>query len=163
MSNQDSLTGYGINTTETIPPLCHRKNAIEAPTKEGTPAGFLCFDRRREYRVYTTRRKGYHYYEKGDGYAVSDKILETLIEVNMSRILFHTHEDGDVYEFGVHQYEADGEPVPDHALLDPEDPQTYVPLEECYNAWEGHYPDMFIQSWEDAAPRIYEKAWYKPG
>jgi hypothetical protein len=161
MSDQHDLTDYGIETTENKAPLVRRKVIVWSPTAEGKPAGFVGRDRARGYKIYTSRRKPYHFYRAGDGYALSDAIIRRLSRGDIERILFHTYDDssdtaGDVYEFTVRQF-VDGESVPREDLLDQTDPQTYVPLPDARNAWEYLANDLFVQEFGEAMDRITEK------
>lgn len=152
------LSDFGVESNEHIPPLVHRKNAVESPVSKGTPIGFVGRDRRRDLRVYTTRRKEYHYYKSGMGYAISDAVISRVQDTTMSRIIIHVP-GKDVYEFGVHQY-ANGNSVPSGQMLDGSGPKSYVPLGECLNSWPGHASSLFVDSFETAMERVYERSWW---
>lgn len=153
------LSDFGIGTNETIPPLVHRKNAVESPTKKGVPVGFVAHDRRRDYVVYTTRRKDYHYYKSGMGYAISDSVIDRLGDTTASRILIHEPQ-GNVYEFGLHQYANAEGSVPEALLLEPDDPQSYVPVGESVNSWRDHSQSLFVQPFDTAMERISARSWW---
>ncbi len=153
------LTKFGLRTTEGVMPLVYRRAVVWSPTAPSKPAGFVGKDRRRDYKVYTTRRKPYHFYREGNGYAVSNSILSTLAETGVSRIIFHTADGEDVYEFATRQYVQDAEQVPEHELLDEDDPQAYVPVDEARNVWyrPDNPNDLFVESFEDAMDRLDNK------
>lgn len=158
MTDDTTLSEYGVESDEPIPPLVHRKAVVWSPTKPDTPVGFLGLDRRRDYRVYTTRRKSYHYYQKGEGYAISDAILGKLEKAGASRILIWTPDDN-VYEFGTYQYRTEGEPVPEHDLLEESDPQTYVPVAEAINSWSPlSCRGLHVEEFGEAMGRLESKS-----
>lgn len=147
-----TLDNYGAGDT-TSPPLVERKAVVNAPTS-GKIAGFVGrVKNNRGNVVYTTRRTGYHFYQKGGGYAISDSILKRLGNTGTSSVFVHEKGSGDVYEFGLSQY-GYGEPVPDGDLMDESDPQSYVPLDEATYVWENHADDLFVRSFEDALTYI---------
>ena len=154
------LSDFGARSTDDIPPLIFRKNAVESPTSPGKPAGFVGYDRRREHRVYITRRKEYHYYKSGYGYAISDYIINRVGRADISRIVIHAVEDGNVYEFGYHAYRDDAEPVPDSLLLDQNDPQSYVPVGDCLSSWKGLGEDVYVDPFETVMERISGRGWW---
>lgn len=156
MSDDTDLTNFGVKATEEIMPLIHRKRVVWSPTAPNKPAGFVGLDRRRDYKVYSTRRKPYHFYRRGGGYAVSDQILSKLDRVGVSRIIIHTANGEDVYEFATRQYVQDGDAVPEKELLDIEDSQTYVEVDEAKNAWkrQSNPNDLFVEGFSTAMDRI---------
>lgn len=156
MSEDTDLTRFGVKATEEIMPLIHRKRVVWSPTSPNKPAGFVGKDRRRDYMVYSTRRKPYHFYRRGGGYAVSDKILSKLDQIGVSRIIIHTANGEDVYEFATRQYVQGGEEVPEKELLDIKDKQTYVPVDEAKNAWKRkrNPNDLFVEDFSSAMDRI---------
>lgn len=161
MSDAD-LTDFGAETTETIPPLVYRKNAVESPTSPGKPAGFVGVDRRRDKSVYITRRKDeYHYYKSGGGgYAISDYIVNRIGQTPISRIIIHVVESGDIYEFGYHEYNTDATPVPESLLLDDDDPQSYVAVDQSLNSWDAVGEDVYVEPFDVVMERISHRGWW---
>ena len=149
-----SLGDFGARDRDAIPPLVYRRAVVWSPTSPNKPAGFLGYDRRREVKVYTSRRKDYHYYRSGDGYAISDSILAKLDRAGVPRILLWAADTGDVFEYASHQYRKDAEPVPDHALLDEDDPQRYCPLDAAMNTWTDIGERLHVQPFDRAMDRL---------
>jgi hypothetical protein len=160
--DNSSLGDFGVDDTESIPPLVYRKNAVESPTSPGKPAGFIGIDRRRDKSVYITRRVDHlHYYKSGGGgYAISDEIINRLDRTPISRIIVHVADSGGLYEFGYHQYENEATPVPESLLIDEDDPQGYVATDDCLNSWEGVGGRVYVESFEVAMERISGRGWW---
>lgn len=145
------LSDFGA---ERVAPLVERRVCKQSP-HTGKLCGFVGRDTRRDRVVYATRRAPFHFYRKGSGYAISDTIINSLDQSNVSRILVYepVDEGGDVYEFPLRVYE-NGKPVPTSDLYDEDDPQTYVPVSEAMNNWLGLSPYLFVRPFEDAMKRI---------
>lgn len=159
MTDETDLTDFGAKTTEGVLPLVYRRAVVWSPTDDSIPVGFIGRDRRRDYTVYTSRRKPFHFYRDGGGYAVSDSILSKIKRAGVSRIVFHTADDSDAYEFAARQYH-DGKPVPESELYDPEDPQTYVPLEESRHSWDldTNPNELFVEPFTNAMDRLSSRS-----
>lgn len=160
-SNVD-LSDYGMFRAEDAPPLVHRKGVVWSPTADSKPVGFAGYDRRREHRVYTTRRKSYHYYRKGEGYAISDRIIDMLARSPTARIVVWEASSGDAYEFKTRQYADGGSEVPERELLDDDDPQTYVPTSEAMHTWAGLGEDLHVEDFDTAMARLSGRSGYNP-
>lgn len=153
---QGDLDQFGVNYD--VPPLVHRKRTVTVDHDGETRlVGFVGRDRRRDCKVYTSRRSGYHYYQEGEGYAVSVSALETAEEVGVARVLIHEKDEPHtVYEFPLREY-LDGAEVVQGYLADRDDPQRYVPAAACMNRWEEHGEEMFTQGFDAAMDRITSK------
>jgi len=159
--DNSNLDDFGADTTESIPPLVYRKNAVESPTSPGKPAGFVGVDRRRDNSVYITRRvDNLHYYKSGYGYAISDYIINRLGHTPISRIIVHVVESGDLYEFGYHEYRDNSTPIPDSLLIDQDDPQSYVPIGDCLNSWDAIGEDVYVEPFDVVMERISDRGWW---
>jgi len=156
-NKQNTLRRFGVETNEHKVPKVHREVIVWSPTDDSIPVGFVGRDRRRGVDVYTTRRKAYHYYRKGEGWAISNSILKRLERTGIGRILVHTAEEGDVQEFLTRDYVDFGEPVPRDDLIDDDDPQRFVPDDEARNEWPGLGEEMFTSSFSRAMDRITSK------
>lgn len=141
-------------------PFIERKRVVPAPTAPDKPAGFVGRARNRSTEngrgavCYSTRRKGYHFYREGEGYAISDSILARLDRIDASLIFAHEADTGDVYEFPLRTY-LNGDPVPERQLLDENDPQTYVPIDEARYVWRDHHSKMFRRPFSEAVKRCW--------
>lgn len=158
MSENRTFADYGSFRAEDAPPLVKRKAVVWSPTAPDKPAGFVGYDLRREHKVYTTRRKQYHYYYEGEGWAISDRILDTLDKNNIPRVAVWEHGSGDVHEFQTRAYTDRGSEVPEHELLDADDPQTYVPESEELHVYPGVGEDLHSQSFEKAMDRLANRS-----
>lgn len=157
-----TLGEFGVYGAEDAPPLVHRKGVVWSPTSPSKPAGFVGYDRRREHRVYTTRRKGYHYYREGEGYAISDSILDLLGKAHVARVVAWESESGDAYEFQTRQYTENASTVPDRELLDEDDPQSYVPASEALHVWSGIGEGLHVEEFSAAMDRLSGRSGYSP-
>jgi hypothetical protein len=159
-TDQQTFATYG---NETPPPKVARKRPVTVEADRTRLVGFVGYDRCRDKRVYTTRRKDYHFYETGGGYAISEAVLDQLTEIGIPRILIHEYVDGDgdedeaetgdVFEFQTHQYvHADivGEAWP----FENGDTQRYVPIEATLFDWPGHAGDLFVRPFDEAMDTI---------
>lgn len=150
---------------EVPPPLIERKATVTVQADKQRLVGFLGKDRRREVRVYTTRRSDFHFYYEGDGYAVSEGVIEQLEELDIPRIIIHEKlteydqrqgEAPDVWEFKTRQYAERENYVHEDDLLDGQDQQVYVPLDDHFHHWPDH-DRLFVRSFEQAMDQIVEK------
>lgn len=152
------LTDFGAGSN-IGPPLVRRMMCVQSP-HTGKLAGFICRDRSRDCTSYTTLRRGPHFYRNKQAYAISDSILDRLVDADVARIYVHEGTDDvdeDVYEFTTRQYVEEGKPVPDSDLHDdgPEwDPQTYVTLDEYVHKWPGHSSGLFVQTFSRAVENM---------
>lgn len=164
---QNTLRRFGVETNEHKVPKVHREVIVWSPTDDDIPVGFVGRDRRRGLDVYTTRRKPYHFYREGEGWAISWEILDRLRQTGISRILVHLAEDyenypgeanpGDVLEFTTREYVEFGQPVPKDNLIDESDSQRYVPQSEARNRWPELGGGMFTEEFGSAMDRITSK------
>lgn len=153
---QGDLDQFGVNYD--VPPLVHRKRTVTVKHDGETRlVGFVGYDRRRDFRVYTSRRSDYHFYREGDGYAISQSAIEQAHSVDVSRVLVHEKNDPHaVYEFPLREYVM-GSKVQHGHLQDGDDTQRYVPVETAMNEWDGHAEEMFVEPFEQAMDRITSK------
>lgn len=147
-ADQQGLERFGVDPDPA--PHFERKTIIDPPGNQTGIAGFVCHEKERDIVAYTTRRSDYHYYQKGDGYAISRSILVKLKATGANRIYVHEKEPPkDVHEFTLRQY-LNGDDVPEEDLDTDEDPQRFVPLDDAKSTWEGHGEHMFTRPFESA-------------
>lgn len=153
------LSNFGVDTSPE-PPKCHRKVVVRSPTKDKL-AGFICHERRRDMTVYTTVRGHGTYYRNGEGFAISESILDALAGRNVSRVFVHDArdgglEDGNVYEFTLREYlyGEEGGQVPEAHREVPEDHQRYYPVSEARFTWCELGNDLYVSSFSHACDRI---------
>lgn len=160
------LTDFGF-VDETPEPLVYRKAIVLSPPKTGNKiAGFIGHERRRDMVVYTTLRGKSHFYESGNGYAISDCILDLLDDHRIARIFIHETEadvrsgdqdeairHGDVLEFTLRDYQVDGEPVPEEYLSAEWDTQTWLDVDRARHVWPDLGTDLYRSPFERACRR----------
>lgn len=143
-------------STRPDPPQVRRRRFVRSPTKDKL-AGFIGVETNRgsTATVYTTLRRGHHFYSKGMGYAISDSILARCERHGVARIFVHegAEPDDDVHEFSAADY-YNGTPVPASDLETERDPQTYVHIDEQLHEWSNFARALFTQSFERACERI---------
>jgi len=152
------LTDFGM--PEVKPPLVKREYPVLSPTT-GKVAGFLGSEVRRDtdMSVYTTLRGRRHFYREGGGYAVSNRILDLCAEMGVNRIVVHegTSDTDDVLEYPARAYFNSESEVHEADLENPQDPQTYVPVESYLHKWADHAAALFVSEFERACDRIRSK------
>lgn len=148
------LSDFGVDA-DVPEPLLERKAAKYIKTDQKRLVGFMCYEHNRGMRAYTTRRSRFHYYRNGEGYAISDDILDYLAQLDVDHIFIHEKPrddpdfEPDAYEFRTDQYRF-GETVPESELYDDQDTQRYVPVDDAIRKWDGIGESMFKREFEDA-------------
>lgn len=158
MSDTDDtadLSDFGV--PEVQPPVVQRKSIRNSPTT-GKIAGFVGreVNRGNDTMVYTTLRSSRHFYYEGDGWAISDSILDTIEDLGVSRILIHdgTDDRSDVFEYQARAYYDSEKQVHEQDLDDPTDPQRYTKKDNYLYKWEGHAARLFVDDFGAAVDRI---------
>ena len=162
---QATFQQYGYDVA---PPRVSRKRIVTVQADKQRLAGFIGTEQRREMRVYTTRRSDFHYYYEGDGYAISESVLDECAEWDVARVLIHEkltefeqRQDDvqpDVFEFRLRQYTSSDNYIPEGDLLDEQDAQVYVPLDDAMYVWSDH-DVLFERSFESAVEAIDWRGW----
>lgn len=136
-------------------PLVERKTMVTL-TYDGDQrlVGFVGHERHRDLKVYTTRRADHHYYQNGEGYAISNSALLDAKAIGCTQVLIHQQHTGHVYEFALDQYLKFGKPVPEAFIEDDDDPQTYVPKDRHQFRYPEHADEMFVRPFEAAVEHI---------
>lgn len=153
------LSDFGVDASVPKPNL-ERKAAKYIKTDQKRLVGFMCYDHARGMRAYTTRRSRFHFYRNGEGYAISERILDYLAQLDVEHIFIHekprehdTDHSPDAFEFRTDQYRF-GERVPESELQNEDDTQRYVPVDDAIRMWDGIGETMFKRSFEDAMDYI---------
>jgi len=162
--NQATFQKFGYDVA---PPRVRRKRIVTVHADKQRLVGFIGHETRRGMTVYTTRRSDFHFYYEGDGYAISESVLDECAKWGVSRILIHEKlspyqqrqgEAPDAYEFRLRQYADSDESIPEADLLDDQDEQVYVPLEEAMYVWSDH-DALFERSFDTAVEAIDWRGW----
>lgn len=115
-----------------------RENAVKHPKKD-VKVGYVGYDKVYDEKVFTTLRdRNRHYYRKGEGYAISEKILSTLRANAVEKIYVHEKNSGDVYQFTLEQFLAG--PKLEHMA---EDTQRLVKDDDATDYWEDVGFDLY--------------------
>lgn len=151
--SESTLDRFGAGGV-TEAPLFKRKAVKQSP-HTGKIAGFVGKELNRDLLGYATRRRRSHYYQKGEGYAISDTILRAISNLGVTHVFVHGADaNDDVLEFVTRQYTEDGQAVPTGDLEDEDDPQTYVPGDAAREVWPRHVGRLYYQPFEQAMERI---------
>jgi hypothetical protein len=155
MTDSDTDLGdFGVDA-DVPEPLLERKAPKYIETDERRLVGFMCYEHNRSMRAYTTRRSRFHYYRNGEGYAISEAIIDYLAQLDVDHIFIHEKPrddpdfEPDAFEFRTRQYRF-GENVPESELYDDQDAQVYVPVADAIRTWPGVGETMFKREFGDA-------------
>jgi len=143
--DDESLQNYGAIE----PPRCRPLREIElGPRQVGTIAKVM--NRTDEPRVYVSERDAKeHYYEIGEGWAISDELFGRLQSMGALRVLILDRASGWVYEYALQQF-IDGEGInqnnPKGHKNYSADPQHVVPADEAEEVWRDHATDVWAKN-----------------
>lgn len=119
--------------------------------------GFVGDELERGLKVYTSRRNRHHYYNRGEGYAISDSALNHCKRLGVTHVLLHEEYKKHVYEFALDQYLQFGHDVPDDFIEDDDDPQTYVKRSKHQFRYPDHADEMFVREFDAAIEFIKQR------
>jgi len=135
--DDETLAEYGAIE----PPRCRPLREIElGPRQVGTVGKVL--NREGCPRIYVSERdEAEHYYEVGDGWALSDELFGRLQSMNARRVLIVDTASADAYEYSLKQFmygEAINQGNPKGHKNYSADPQHVVPVAEAEDVWNDH-------------------------
>lgn len=145
MSKKDTKTTLNSYTDDgedehPMPPEVVKKRPVVHPKGRGT-VGNVCWCHVRECNVYVTRRvRETHWYRKGRGYPISEKLFGRLQVQDVERVYIMEHETMAVYEFLLSQYT---DPASMRLTHDEDDPQRCVKTRDAKYCWDNHAGNLF--------------------
>jgi hypothetical protein len=141
----ESLQQYGALSA----PRCRPLRDIElGPRQVGTVGKVL--NREGCPRIYVSERDAQeHYYEVGDGWALSDELFGRLQTMNARRVLIVDSGSDDAYEYALRQFmrgEGINQDNPKGHQNYSADPQHVVPAAEAEDVWTDHADGVWMKN-----------------
>lgn len=141
------LTDFGVDATPD-PPRVQKRTRIQTITGDGT-AGYTARTPDRNGLVFVASRDSHDHRlrhleaDRGGAYAFSVDALDRLATLDVTRILIHEVDTGDVLEWPANAF-YDGDEVPARYLETTMDPQQYATVHGAEFCWDDHGGGLYL-------------------